>query len=43
MEIWECAIKGKAQLDPAFLIENITSWLHSGENTLVIRGQEKEP
>jgi DNA mismatch endonuclease (patch repair protein) len=42
LEIWECAIKGKEKIPVDFLIIQISFWLTSATNYLIIRGQKKE-
>ncbi len=36
--VWECALKGKTRLTPATLIEKLTAWLRSENDSLTIRG-----
>ncbi|NHN84220.1 DNA mismatch endonuclease Vsr [Acetobacter musti] len=36
--VWECALKGKTRLTPATVIEKLTVWLRSENDSLTIRG-----
>ena len=36
--VWECALKGKAKMDPCLLLGEIGSWLENGSVNMEIRG-----
>ncbi|MFT8723262.1 MAG: DNA mismatch endonuclease Vsr [Acetobacter malorum] len=37
--VWECALKGKTRLAPAVIVQTLSSWLHSDEQTLTVQGK----
>ena len=38
--IWECALKGRARLDPEYVIQSCVDWLRSDNPTFELRGAE---
>lgn len=38
--VWECAIKGRARLDPVAATQRLASWIRSNEGTITIRGSQ---
>lgn len=40
--VWECALKGKARLDPAVIVQMLSSWLHSDKQILTVQGKSAE-
>lgn len=41
LTIWECSIKGRERIDPAFFMNRIQNWLFSKRKTGEIRGKRK--
>lgn len=40
--VWECALKGRTRLRPDEPVQRLAEWLRSGEDSIIIRGNDDE-